>query len=97
MVANCLYVCQQLGALAGGLPRGLAVALLNHVRAFSDWAQCLVLGALLDHHRPASERERFDTLELLDFGLAHANSAVVLATAKLFLHYTANYPDQYAR
>lgn len=34
---------------------------------------------------------------MLDFGLSHTNSAVVMATAKLFLHYAAPFPDQNAR
>jgi vesicle coat complex subunit len=97
VVANCLYVLQQLGRLSGVITRPFVVSLLNHIRAFSDWAQCLVLEVLWRHYRPATEEERFDMLELLDFGLNHANSAVVMATAKLFLHYTANYPEQYAQ
>jgi hypothetical protein len=32
---------------------------------------------------------------VLDFGLNHANSAVVMATAKLFLHYTLNFTHQH--
>ena len=98
VIANCLYVLQHLGALdSTTVTRPLVVALLNHIRGFSDWAQCLVLDVLLAHYRPASEEERFDMLEVLDFGLSHTNSAVVMATAKLFLHYTAAYPEQYGQ
>jgi hypothetical protein len=32
---------------------------------------------------------------VLDFGLHHANSAVVMATAKLFLHYTMSFTSQH--
>ncbi len=32
---------------------------------------------------------------MLDFGLNHANSAVVMATAKLFLHYTLGFEQQH--
>lgn len=96
VIANCLYVLQYLGELSSTtVTRSLVVSLLNHIRAFSDWAQCLVLDVLLAHYRPETESERFDMLEILDFGLNHNNSAVVMATAKLFLHYTAAYPDQY--
>jgi len=98
VVANCLYVLQQLGALNSTVvSRQLVVSLLNHIRSFSDWAQCLVLDVLLMYYRPGSESERFDFLEVLDFGLNHANSAVVMATAKLFLHYTSSYPEQHAQ
>ena len=98
VVANCLYVLEQLHLLTATPPiitRPLVVSLLNHIRAFSDWSQCLVLDVLLKYYRPASESERFDVLEVLDFGLNHTNSAVVMSTAKLFLHYTASYPDQH--
>jgi hypothetical protein len=50
---------------------------------------------LVTHYQPASEEERFDILEVLDFGLNHRNSAVVMATAKLFLHYTLAFPAQH--
>ena len=33
--------------------------------------------------------------QVLDFGLNHRNSAVVMATAKLFLHYTLAFPAQH--
>ena len=33
--------------------------------------------------------------QVLDFGLHHANSAVVMATAKLFLHYTLAFTSQH--
>lgn len=49
--------------LEGRVTRQLVVSLLNHIRAFSDWAQCLVLG-LVAAYRPASEEERFDILEV---------------------------------
>ncbi|KAL4521528.1 hypothetical protein Ndes2437B_g07893 [Nannochloris sp. 'desiccata'] len=98
VVANCLYVLQQLGALNPTVvSRQLVVSLLNNIRSFSDWAQCLVLDILLKYYRPGSEAERFDVLEVLDFGLNHTNSAVVMATAKLFLHYTSSYPEQHGQ
>ncbi|EFN57601.1 hypothetical protein CHLNCDRAFT_30507, partial [Chlorella variabilis] len=94
VVANCLYVMQQVGMLEGRITRQLVVSLLNHIKAFSDWAQCFVL-ELVARYQPASEEERFDILEVLDFGLNHNNSAVVMATAKLFLHYTLNFSHQH--
>ncbi|KAI3438927.1 hypothetical protein D9Q98_001341 [Chlorella vulgaris] len=94
VVANCLYVMQQVGMLEGRMTRQLVVSLLNHIRAFSDWAQCFVLD-LVAQYQPASEEERFDILEVLDFGLNHANSAVVMATAKLFLHFTLSFSHQH--
>ena len=95
VLSNCLFVLKTAGLLNRSmLPRPVVISLLNNIRDFSDWAQCLVLDVLLRYYRPQSQEERFDMLEILDFGLNHTNSAVVLATAKLFLHYTDGYPDQ---
>jgi len=100
VVADALYVAKELRALPGDggtLPdRATIVSLLNHIRAFSDWAQCFVLDMVAQYH-PDTEEERFDILEMLDFGLNHPNSAVVMATARVFLQYTLNHPDQHNR
>jgi len=100
VVADALYVAKELGDLPGDggtLPdRATIVSLLNHIRAFSDWAQCFVLD-MVAQYQPDTEEERFDILEMLDFGLNHPNSAVVMATARVFLQYTLNHPDQHNR
>lgn len=49
--------------LEGRITRQLVVSLLNHIKAFSDWAQCFVL-ELVARYQPASEEERFDILEV---------------------------------
>lgn len=96
VITSCLYVLQSLGALnESTLSRSLMIAFMNNIRNFSEWGQCLLMEILLKYYRPETEAERFDVLEVLDCGLNHTNSAVILATAKLFLHYTANYRDQY--
>ncbi len=97
VAANCLYVLKELGGLREALTRPVVASLLNRVREMSDWALCALLEALTEHHRPASEAERFAVLDALDFALGHANTAVALGAAKLFLHATAAYPEQYAR
>ena len=56
---------------------------------FSDWAQCMVL-ELASQYTPAGEAEVYDILNALEDRLAHANSAIVLAAAKVFLHLTLN-------
>lgn len=94
VITSCLYVLRELGALHC-LSRQRMISFMNNVRSFSEWGQCLLMETLLEHYRPETEAERFDVLEVLDFGLNHTNSAVIMATAKLFLHYTANYKDQY--
>ena len=94
VITSCLYVLRELGALHT-LPRQRMISFMNNVRSFSEWGHCLLMETLLEHYRPETEAERFDVLEVLDFGLNHTNSAVILATAKLFLHYTSNYKEQY--
>jgi hypothetical protein len=56
------------------MTRQLVVSLLNHIRAFSDWAQCFVL-ELVTRYQPSSEEERFDILEvrLHASGVPHAS------------------------
>ena len=96
VITSCLYVLQSLGALSPStLSRSLMISFMNNIRNFSEWGQCLLMEILLQYYRPETEAERFDVLEVLDSGLNHTNSAVILATAKLFLHYTSNYKDQY--
>lgn len=96
VITSCLYVLQSLGLLSSSvLSRSLMISFMNNMRNFSEWGQCLLMEILLKYYRPETEAERFDVLEVLDCGLNHTNSAVILATAKLFLHYTSNYKDQY--
>lgn len=43
-------------------------------------------------YKPANEQEVFDIMNVLDDRLLHSNSAVVMATVKLFLHLTLTMP-----
>lgn len=61
------------------------------MQEFSEWAQCLVLEAI-SVYRPSGEQEVYDIMNLLDDRLTHSNSAVVMATIKLFLHLTLAMP-----
>ena len=65
--------------------------LLMPVQEFSEWAQCLVLEAV-SVYRPSGEQEVYDIMNMLDDRLTHSNSAVVIATIKLFLHLTLAMP-----
>ncbi len=58
---------------------------------FSEWAQCQVL-EFASHYRPSDEQEVYDFMNVLDDRLSHSNSAVVMATVKMFLHYTLSMP-----
>ncbi len=68
----------------GGLRR-------RRAQEFSEWAQCQVLEAV-SGYQPSGEQEVFDVMNALDDRLAHSNSAVVMATVKLFLHLTLTMP-----
>ena len=69
--------------------------LRSHVRLpvqdFSEWAQCQILEAV-SIYKPSSEQEVYDIMNVLDDRLLHSNSAVVMATVKLFLHLTLSMP-----
>lgn len=64
----------------------------GRIKEFSEWAQCLVLD-LAVKYVPADSNEIFDIMNLLEDRLQHANGAVVLATAKVFLHMTLSMTD----
>ena len=64
---------------------------VNFVQEFSEWGQCQVL-ELASHHRPSGEQEVYDLMNILDDRLCHSNSAVAMATIKVFLHLTLSMP-----
>ncbi|KAI3992550.1 hypothetical protein MKX01_022641 [Papaver californicum] len=74
------------------LSKPVVYYLLNRIREFSEWAQCLVLD-LVSKYVPTDSSEIFDIMNLLEDRLQHANGAVVLATTKLFLHLTLSMAD----
>ena len=63
----------------------------SHLQDFSEWGQCQVL-ELASHHRPSGEQEVYDLMNVLDDRLCHSNSAVAMATIKVFLHLTLSMP-----
>lgn len=65
--------------------------LLGRVYEMNEWGQCLVL-EVVAQHRFATEEEMFECLNLLEDRLQHSNAAVVLAAAKVFLHFTEGHP-----
>ena len=79
---------------AGALPpasRALVIPLLNRLRDFSEWGQCLVMDVATGF-APRDEGEAFALMNALDDRLASTNSALVLGAAKLFLHLTLGAP-----
>ncbi|KAJ4959242.1 hypothetical protein NE237_026353 [Protea cynaroides] len=104
VVANCLSALQEIWSLEAGtseeasrerealLSKPVIYYLLNRIKEFSEWAQCLVLD-LVAKYIPSDSNEIFDIMNLLEDRLQHANGAVVLATIKGFLHLTLSMTD----
>ncbi|KAF4373625.1 hypothetical protein F8388_025319 [Cannabis sativa] len=74
------------------LSKPIVYYLLNRIKEFSEWAQCLVL-ELVAKYIPSDSNDIFDIMNLLEDRLQHANGAVVLATTKVFLHLTLSMTD----
>lgn len=91
VVANCVVALEEILASEGGivLTREIAHRLLNGLQAFNEWCQCIVMGILI-RYVPSNEDEVFDIMNILELRLKHANSGVVLAATRLFLHLTRN-------
>jgi vesicle coat complex subunit len=62
-----------------------------HLQDFSEWAQCQVL-EFVSHFQPSTKEEVYDIMNALDDRLSTPNSAVVLATVKVFLNLTLAMP-----
>ncbi|ONK67159.1 uncharacterized protein A4U43_C06F16630 [Asparagus officinalis] len=103
VVANCLTALSEIWNLEAGsddasrgrealLSKPVVYYLLNRIKDFSEWAQCLVL-ELASKYIPIDNNEIFDIMNLLEDRLQHANGAVVLATIKVFLHLTMSMTD----
>ncbi|XAR70888.1 hypothetical protein NMG60_11027926 [Bertholletia excelsa] len=104
VVANCLSALQEIWSLETSkseeaskeietlVSKPLIYYLLNRIKGFSEWAQCLVL-EFLTKYVPADNNEIFDIMNLLEDRLQHTNGAVVLATVKLFLQLTLSMTD----
>ncbi|GKV03387.1 hypothetical protein SLEP1_g15695 [Rubroshorea leprosula] len=104
VVANCLSALQEIWSAEastseeasrereGLLSKPIVYFLLNKIREFNEWAQCLVL-ELAAKYVPSDNNDIFDIMNLLEDRLQHANGAVVLATIKVFLHLTLSMTD----
>ena len=89
VVANCLVALNEIMRDEGGIAinQNIVYHLLNRIKQFNEWGQCIVLD-LLARYRPADEEETFNIMNLLDATLRVSNSAVVLGATKCFLRYT---------
>ncbi|CAH9074188.1 unnamed protein product [Cuscuta europaea] len=104
VVANCLSSLQEIWILEGSkseeasrdreilLSKPTIYYLLNRIKEFNEWAQCIVL-ELVAKYVPSDSNEIFDIMNVLEDRLQHANGAVVLSTIKLFLQLTLSMTD----
>lgn len=93
VVANALSVLQQIVSSPQDLiTKAVVYSLLNRLKEFSEWSQCAVL-EFVSNYRPENGDETFDIMNVLEDRLQHSNSALVLATIKVFLHLTVEIPD----
>ncbi|XP_062076976.1 beta-adaptin-like protein A [Humulus lupulus] len=104
VVANCISSLQEIWTLEATtseeasreretlLSKPIVYYLLNRIKEFGEWAQCLVL-ELVAKYIPSDSNDIFDIMNLLEDRLQHANGAVVLATTKVFLQLTLSMTD----
>lgn len=95
VVSNVLCALGEIMAEEGGIPVNKSIVhhLLNRIKEFSEWSQCFILDLVARYDPGNDEDEIFDIMNLLEERLKHSNSAVVLATTKIFLHLTQGLPD----
>ncbi|KAG0560601.1 hypothetical protein M758_10G187600 [Ceratodon purpureus] len=105
VVANCLCALQEIYTAEVNvspetaardrehlLSKPVIYSLLNRIKDFTEWAQCLVLD-MVSKYVPSDSDESFDMMNILEDRLQHTNSAVVLAAIKVFLHLTISMAD----
>lgn len=94
VICNCICSLNEILASEGGMVFNQQIIryLLNRIRDFNEWAQCVVL-QMVSQYTPESEEEMYDIMNLLEDRLNVSNSAVVLGTTKVFLNYTKDLPD----
>eukprot|EP00736_Rhodelphis_marinus_P014412 Rmarinus@m.11305 len=101
VVINCIVALNEVlsnGSCSStdGFPpnRQLVLSLLNRIREFTEWGQCVVL-ELVSRYQPEDESENWDIMNVLEPLLRHNNAALVLGVTKVFLRFTQNFPDVY--
>jgi len=93
VVANCICALNEILQLEGGMAINKPIIhhLLNRMRDFNEWSQCIVL-EMVARYKPEAQQETFDVMNVLEERLKHSNSAVVLAATKVFLNLTQDMP-----
>lgn len=87
VVTNVVYTLNEMLSDEGGMAvnRNIIFFLLNRIRELPEWGQIAILELILKF-TPSDDDERFSLMDLLDERLKHANSGVVLAAIRAFLH-----------
>jgi len=89
VIANCLRVIKEIEGIDALVDKSLVYGLLNRMKDFNEWSQCLILEIVSAYClRLSGEEEMFEIMNHLEDRLQSANSAVVLATVRVFLHGT---------
>ena len=93
VVSNCICALNEILDDEGGMAFNKQIVhhLLNRIREFNEWSQCIVL-ELLARYKPSEQQETFDIMNVLEERLKHSNSAVVLGATKVFLQLTQEMP-----
>lgn len=91
VVTNALLALKE---ITGDLPKTKALIhhLLNRLKDFNEWCMCVVLD-LVAQYQPENENELFGIMNLLEPFLRYHNTAVILATTKVYLSFTENMPQ----
>jgi len=93
VVVNAIHALNEILADEGGMAINTKIVhhLLNRLHTFNEWGQMSIL-EMVSRYRPSgakAKEEIYDIMNLLEDRLRHSNSALVLATAKVFLKLTA--------
>ena len=91
VVTNALLALKE---ITGDLPKtkNLIHHLLNRLKDFNEWCMCIVLD-LVAQYQPENETELFGIMNLLEPFLRYHNTAVILATTKVYMSFTENMPQ----
>ncbi|XP_042208727.1 AP-4 complex subunit beta-1-like [Homarus americanus] len=93
VITNCILALEHILQNEGGLVvnKNIAMYLLGRIMQFSECNAVYVLSLLL-RYTPKTEEELILLLNALDELLLSKASAVLVATVKLFLHWTKDHP-----
>jgi len=92
VIASAICALEEMDGRKTPVEKKVVHLLLNRMREFNEWAQVVVLG-LVARYQPIEPQETFDIMNLLEERLRHSNAAVVLATTKVFLNLTSDFPQ----